>query len=292
VVRLVPVIGAWLIASAPAGAPAPRFSSPWRVVVAPARAAEETTPSTGIRKAAPAADEADDPRRREAARAFADGEAAFGRGDFADAAERFGRAHALSPHPWTLYNHAVSLRDAGESVAAWRAFAELAAIASTAEERAEAARERAALQDRVAIVQLHGPRDSVVCIDRDLVRVGADGRAEWIVDPGSHRLTTAAGSRMFAVQRGGAVRFEVEPPRRRRPLSRGWLVAAIVGSAGGLGGGVAAAALAEPRGAKAAAAVGASAAGTALVASIVALALVEREVKRERPAPLPCARDQ
>lgn len=289
---LVPVIGAWLIASAPAGAHAPRFSSPWRVVVAPARAVEATKPSTGIRKAAPAGDEADDPRRREAARAFADGEAAFERGDFADAAERFGRAHALSPHPWTLYNHAVSLRDAGESVAAWRAFAELAAIASTDEERAEAARERAALQDRVAIVELHGPADSALCIDRELVRTGADGRAQWIVAPGSHRLTTAAGSRAFAVQRGATVRLAVEPPRRRRPRVRGWLVAAIVGSAGGLGGGIAGAVLAEGRAAKSAAAVGASAAGTALVASIVALALVERDAKREKPTPLPCARGQ
>lgn len=280
------VIGAWLIASAPLQE-APQFSSPWRVVIAPARAAADHSKS-GIRKRTPSTDASHDPRRAEAARAFADGEAAFERGDFADAAERFGRAHALAPHPWTLYNQAVSLRNAGESVGAWRAFAELASIAQTDEERAEATRERAALRDRVAIVELHGPRNAAACIDRELVRLEDDGHAQWVVGAGAHRLTTTAESRSFTARPGGTVRLEVAPARRRAPAARGWLVAAIVGSAGGLGGGVAAAVLTEHRGAKTGAAIGASAAGTALVASIVALALVERDAKRVRPQPLPC----
>ena len=281
------LFGAWLFASTPI-LEAPQFSSPWRVVAAPADARDGTPAPSSIRKPTPASEDVDDPRRHEAARAFADGEAAFERGDFVDAAERFGRAHALSPHPWTLYNHAVSLRDAGDPVAAARAFAELAAIATTDEERAEAARERAALQGRIALVELHGAPEATVCIDRDRVTLDRRGRAQWIAAPGSHRLTTHAGARAFTTAAGGSMRLDVPAPRRRGPKARGWLVAAIVGSAGGLAGGTAAAVTSEPRGAKIAAAVGATAAGTALVTSIVALALVERDAKRERPAALPC----
>lgn len=275
------LVGAWWIAIA---SPPPLAMSPWWVT-APQAGAKADAP---IRRPEATPSDAEDPRRREAARAFADGEAAFEREDFVDAAERFGRAHALVPHPWTLYNHAVSLRNAGDDVAAWRAFGELESIATTDDERSEAARERAALRDRVALVELHGPARAVACIDRDRVALDDRGRATWIGRPGAHRLATHAGERTFTAAGGRTAKVDVAAPPRRAPKARGWLVAAIVGSAGGTGGAAAAAALADERDAKIAAAVGASTAGTALVASIVALAIVERDAKRRRPAPLPC----
>ncbi len=281
------LVGAWWIAIAPARpAELPLAMSPWWV--AAPQAAAGPRPDGPIRRPEAAPADAEDPRRREAARAFADGEAAFEREDFVDAAERFGRAHALVPHPWTLYNHAVSLRNAGDAVAAWRAFGELESIATTEEERTEAARERAALRDRVAVVELRGPADSVACIDRDRVALDRTGRATWIGRPGPHRLATHAGERTFTAAGGPGTRLDVAAPPRRAPRARGWLIAAIVGTAGGTGGAAAAAALTDDRDAKIGAAVGASTAGTALVASIVALAVVERDAKRRRPAPLPC----
>ncbi|HET6586101.1 MAG TPA: hypothetical protein VFG69_21735 [Nannocystaceae bacterium] len=268
-----------------AASPAP-LGSPWRVVAPRAPASDE--PRSLRKPAVVDADVANDPRRSEAARAFADGEAAFDRGDFDDAAERFGRAHALSPHPWTLYNEAVSLRHAGRAVAAWRAFAELERTAADPQERAEAKREREALRGRVAIVELSGAAHTPACIDGDRIELAADGRARWIGAPGTHRLVTRAASVDFTANAGAAKRLDVVPPRRRAPRARGWLIAAIVGSVGGLAGGTAAAVLADRRGARIAAGVGAGAAATALVGSIVALVVVEREAKRRRPAPLPC----
>jgi hypothetical protein len=277
------VLASWIVAVAPVHA-----SSPWRVV-APASATSSETPApSGIRRPRETDADAADPRRREAARAFADGEAAFERGDFADAAERFGRAHALVPHPWTLYNHAVSLRQAGELVAAYRAFGQLAEIATTDEERAEAQREQDALGDRVAVVELRGPGSGSACIDDQRVRLGPDGRARWIGRPGTHRLITHEGARDFTANAGAPSQLDVAPRKRRAPRARGWLVAATIGSAGALGGGTAGAVLADGRGAKASAAVAAGAGGIALVASIVALALVERDAKRRAADPLPC----
>jgi hypothetical protein len=294
------LLGACCIAIVPARAVETSLvASPWWVAAPPSESAsmpaEPPAPTRAGPIRRPEADpgDTDDPRRREAARAFADGEAAFEREDYVDAAERFGRAHALVPHRWTLYNHAVSLRNAGDPVAAWRAFGELESIATTDEERAEAARERAALRERIAFAELRGPADSVVCIDRDRVQLGRAGHAEWIGTPGRHELATHAGARPFDTAAGSITRLEVVAPKRRAPPGRGWLVAAIVGSAGGVAGASAAAALTDERDARIAASVGASLAGTALIASIVGLAVVEREAKRRRPPPLPCelARD-
>lgn len=279
------VIGASLFIGAPTPAP---LGSPWRVV-APRAASEGEERPRSIRKPAVTESElAGDPRRREAARAFADGEAAFDRADFDDAAERFGRAHALSPHPWTLYNHAVSLRQAGRAVEAWNAFAELERIATLPDERDEAKRERDALQDRVAVVELRGPASTSTCIDRESVRLGADGRARWAGAPGSHRLVTHATSVDFIAKAGAPMRLDVATPRRRGPRARGWLIAAIVGSAGAASASTAAAVLSDRRGARIAAGVGAGAAATALVGSIVALVIVERDAKRHRASPLAC----
>jgi len=267
-----------------------RLGSPWSVQrTSPAPVADEPPRPRMIRgQGDPSAADGSDPRRREAARAFADGEAAFDRGDYDDAAERFGRAHALSPHPWTLYNHAVSLRQAGRAVEAWRAFAELEAISQTDDERAEARREQAALRGRIAVVELRGAADAPVCIDHELVRLGPDGHARWVGTPGTHRLWSAASPRTFTVVEGDSTRIEVRPAKPRAPKSRGWLVTAIVGSSLGLGGAAAGAAIADDRRVQAVAGTAAVASAAALVASIVVLARTERAAKRVVPAPLPC----
>ncbi len=71
------------------------------------RAQTDDSPAAAERSAAEdpdAPDASDDASRKQAEDLFAEGEAAYQRGDFGDAADRFARAQALAPHPATLYN--------------------------------------------------------------------------------------------------------------------------------------------------------------------------------------------
>lgn len=228
-----------------------------------------------------------DAARREAAAAFADGEAAFERADYTVAAARFDRAHRLSPHQWTLYNLALSRARAGDSIGAWGAFDELSRIAAGAEERREAARERDALLPLLAIVTVRGPTGARACLDGAPIVVDDDGAVERVVVPGVHRVAPAPGSGEIDLRPGGRAELDATPREPPRDRVRPWLVVAAVGSAGALAGGTTAAVLADGRATRALAGVAAGAGALALGATVVALVRRGRE-RRAAPVALPC----
>ncbi len=255
-------------------------ASVWSVRTTVAREAE---PPSQLRRAGPHDAATSEAVRREAAAAFADGEAAFERGDYETASARFDRAQALSPHPWTLYNLALSHARAGHALAAWRAFDALASGAPGAPERGEAERERDALLPLLAQVHFHGS-GTRACLDGEPVRV-YDGAATRVVEPGLHRITTLAGDDNVALEPGTALRVDTTPPRRRVDAAVVWAGVGLGGGAVALGGGVAAAALAERPVAQGLAAVAAIGGTAAIVAGAVAIARHRRAQAAARAVP-------
>jgi hypothetical protein len=245
--------------------------------------------SIGWRVAAPEVAPEGDAARREAAAAFADGEAAFERGEYSLAAARFARAYALAPHRWTLHNLALSRARAGDSPGAWDAFDELVRTASDADERREAERERDALAPLVARIELRGASGRHACIDGRPVLVDADGIAWRTVRPGVHRIATVDRVEVRSIAGGSSARFDVDPvaPRDR---ARPWLIAGVVAAAGATGVAVSAAALADDARTRGLAGGAAAAAAMATSAMIVALVIRERRSGRRAPdAALDCS---
>ncbi len=218
--------------------------------------------------------------RREAAAAFADGEAAFEDGDYATAAEHFARAHALAPHAWTHYNLALSLARSGRSLAAFTAFDELARTATTDAERSEAARERDALRPLLAVLVIRGASRAEACVDGVRVRVGPEGRLDRLLAPGRHHLRTPTRDEALELAAGTTTEVHIEAARRARPRHRVWAGIALGGSSIALGGSAAAAGLATSVRTRTAASVAASAAGVALVGAIAGLVVAERNRRR------------
>ncbi|MBX7081175.1 MAG: hypothetical protein K1X88_18385 [Nannocystaceae bacterium] len=255
-------------------------ASVWSVRALPA---PESSPPSQLRRAAPQDAATTEAVRREAAAAFADGEAAFERGDYETASARFDRAQALSPHPWTLYNLALSHARAGHALAAWRAFDALASQAPGAPERREAERERDALLPLLAQVRFEGS-GTRACLDGEPVRVYG-GAATRVVEPGLHRITTLRGDDNVALDAGTTLQVDTTPPRRRADAT---VVLAAVGIAGGTiatGGGIPAAALAERPVAQGFAAVAAIGGTAAIVAGAVAIARHRRAQAAARAVP-------
>lgn len=226
--------------------------------------------------------------RREAAAAFADGEAAFEAGDYPTAAERFGRAQALAPHPWTLYNLALSLGRSGRSLEAFVAFEQLAEVAPTEAERSEAVREREALRPLLAALVLRGAPRAEACVDGVRVRVGPEGRIDRVLTPGRHRVRTPRRDETLELGPGTVTEIRVDAAARPRPRHRVWAGLAIGGSAAALGGSAAAAGLSSSSGPRVAAGVAAGAAGVALVGAIVGLVVAERSHRRSQLGELRC----
>lgn len=250
-------------------------ASPWAERVTWLRAA-----APALRPNAPG-DDADAAVRREAEAAFADGEGAFERGDYATASIRFARAQALSPHPYTLYNLALSQSRSGDPLGAFHSFDALRDAAATEAERSEAARERDALLPLLAIVEFDGPDGARACVDGVSLTLDADARRQ-VLAPGVHRVTTLRSDENLALTAGAHVHVDASAPRVRRDRRRLWAGLTIAGGTVAVGGGIAGAVLAErpvAQGLAAAAAVGGA---VAIVTAAVRLAHDRRDA---RPAP-------
>ncbi|MBK6917161.1 MAG: hypothetical protein IPH07_07160 [Deltaproteobacteria bacterium] len=273
---------AWTIALVLASLAAPRISaaSPWSVR---GPLAERAAPS--LRPSAPERDDTDLAVRREAEAAFADGEAAFERGDYATASVRFARAQALSPHPWTLYNLALSQSRSGDALAAFHSFDALSHAATTDGERTEAARERDALLPLLATVELGGPVGSRACIDGVALVIVEDQRRR-VLAPGVHRVTTMRSDDNLALAAGQRVHVDASAPRTRRDRRRAWAGLTIGGGVVAVGGGIAGAVLAERPVAQGLA--GAAAVGGAVAVIAAAVRLAHDTRNPAAPAVLHC----
>lgn len=269
----------------------PALASPWsiRTDAAESRAAPD---STGLRRPEIDEDSSADATRREAAAAFADGEAAFERAEYGLAASRFEHAHRLSPHQWTLYNLALSRARAGDALGAWRAFDALADGATTDAERREAERERDALVPLLAVVVVRGPFGARGCIDDVPVVLGAQRPLVRVVLPGIHRITTSARDEDIAIDAGSRVDVDATPRSGPRDAVRPWLLAATVASSVAIAGAAAGAVTASTRTTQGLAGAAAVAGGVALTAAIVALVRRSREQRTERSAFRCAAPDQ
>lgn len=253
------------------------LASPWAI----ASSSERGAPNGGLRRGGPSIDETADASRREAAAAFADGEAAFDRGEYELAAERFGRAHALLPHPWTLYNLALSRSRSGDVRGAWLAFDELGHRAATPEDRSEAQAERDALRPLLAFVQVHGDAGGIACIDGVQLELDARGEAEAVLVPGTHRLAAPKSDRTVELAAGTTTRLDARPAAQsHRPRARGWLIAASAMSGLALGGSIGAAAVTDAPLGRGLAGAAAGASAVALAGTIAALVIIGKRTAK------------
>ena len=260
----------------------PTRASPWAIEL------RGEAPRGGLRRGAPTIDESADASRREAAAAFADAEAAFDRGDYPLAAERFERAHALLPHAWTLYNLALSRARSGDPRGAWLAFDELGRRAPTEQERSEAKAERDALRPLLAFVHVQGEPSGRACIDGVEVALDRRGEAERVLAPGSHRLAGPKGEHAMALAPGSTTVLDARAAPAKKSKAKPWLVVATVFSGAALGGSIAGAATSDSKLGRGLAGGAAGASALALAGSIAALVIVHRG--GAKPATFTCAR--
>ncbi len=261
----------------------PVGASPWSVGAAMgARHAAEPEP-TDLRPAAPVDDASLDARRREAAAAFADGEGAFERGDYATAARRFAHAHGLSPHQWTLYNLALSRARAGDPLGAWESFDALASGEAEGGARSEAERERDALRPLLALVVVHGPAGARICVDGVPLVVDDDGVGERVVAAGVYHIETATRDDQVALAAGAHVDVDASTKPVVRDRMRPWFVVATIGGVAAAGGATAAAVLADRPAAQGAAGAAAVAGAVTVAATIGAWVRNGRERRAAEP---------
>lgn len=216
--------------------------------------------------------------RSEAAAAFATGEAAYRRGDYEMAADRFARAYALVPHPATLYNLGLAQSRSGDAVAAWRTFDRLSKEATTERERREAAAARDRLLPRVAIVRIEAPSGGSVCFDGDRVDL-AGPRDVVVTEPGPHRLHAGGAVTRLDLSAGEVQTIDLEailalarmqvPARAMVPL----LVTTVIGSGAATGLGITAATIEDADTTRGLATGAAIASGIAFGTAVTALVL-------------------
>lgn len=206
-----------------------------------------------------------DLRREQAAIAFAEGSAAFERGDAASALVAFERAHELVPHANVLSNIALCLAELGrhrEAIAALDAA--IARGELTAAERDVAAEHLGQSQRALAMVQVVADDAGTHLVEID-DRESCTTPCALALDPGPHRFVLVEGgaAQSLTLVSGTAARVRlvvpphVPPPRAspdlpapatRRPPhfgALGWIGVGLgaVGSAGVLGFGLRANAL-------------------------------------------------
>jgi hypothetical protein len=209
-------------------------------------------------------------RREQAAIAFAEGSAAFERGDAAAALVAFERAHDLVPHANVLSNIALCLADLGRHREAITALdAAIARGELTAAEREVAAQHLAQSQRALAMVQVVADDGGTHLVEID-DRESCTTPCALALDPGEHRfvlveggpaqsltLTSGTGARVRLVVPRGVTLPRVEPevpgpPTRRahhvgaqRFGALGWIGVGLgaVGGAGVIGFGLRANAL-------------------------------------------------
>src|SRR4051812_44389729 len=122
---------------------------------------------------------------KKAAKAFADGQAAFEAGDFRRAAGLFETAYAAKPHHSALWNAAKSWQRAGEDLTAVNLLERyLKEAPADAVNRAEANQALAAIEKRVGRIQLQIVTVSNAALDGAPAKEGLS-----YVAPGEHVLT-------------------------------------------------------------------------------------------------------
>lgn len=160
---------------------------------------------------------ADPPRSRSgsasnAARLFADGEKAFGAGDYLLAARLFEEAHALAPHADASWNAAQSWYRAGEQVRAANLFDRyLREAAPNAKDRDQATALMVELARRLGKIQVVARDVDELHVDDSVV-----SRSPVFVTPGQHMIWGKHGSRTVRVVRevraGESVSVVLEAP--------------------------------------------------------------------------------
>lgn len=227
---------------------------------------------------------------------FSEGEAAYERGDFDIAADRFAKAQAMAPHPATLYNLGMAQHRAGDCLAAYGTFERLGKVATTAVERAEARTAQQLVRRELSAVVVVVSPDVTVCFDdASLTGRGSmaqrSDRREQLTLPGRHSLRAYGQSIVVELRPGQTHMLWLDGwanVARRRPNSRqtAMVLAGVSGGAGavGLGMGIGAAVV-DSRGLRGtlglgAAIAGAVAFGTGLGAAIT----LRRGTQSERSA--------
>ena len=183
--------------------------------------------------------------RLEAAAEFSRGEAAYRRGEYTRATEHFARAHALAPHPATLFNLGMAQARSGEVVAAWHSFDGLSREAPTPEERREALAQREQLRPSVALLRVEAPPGSSVCFDTEPVML--DETPLVVTQPGEHALQVGRTALQIQLRAGETHTIDLDAHaklERTRATSRvvvPLLATAAVGAGAGVGLGIASA---------------------------------------------------
>jgi tetratricopeptide (TPR) repeat protein len=226
-------------------------------------------------------------RETEAAAAFAAGEGSYERGRYRDAARHFARAHALVPHPATLYNLGLAQARSGDPVRAWQTFDRLSTEAQSDNDRREAELAKQRLRGRVAVLDISAPSGTAVCIDGRLIDLGPDHHTEHVVEPGSHRLASDGVESRLDLEPGETRAVDLEASLaldRMRHTSRATtplLATSAIAAGAATGLGIAAATASSERTGRGLAAGAAVAGGIALGTAIAAIVV---HTRRNRPA--------
>ena len=147
--------------------------------------------------------------------------AAFERGDFRQAAQRFQEACLAAPHPATRYNEAMAWERAGEPARAADAYERVLASEGLDAERVRAARERLAeLERSLAVLSIRQPAGGAASVAH-VVDAGIPLRAH--LQPGTHevRIREASGNivvRSVEASAGKVVELVIEVAAAR-PVS-------------------------------------------------------------------------
>lgn len=214
-----------LSVASPASAAPPR-PGPKKPAPAPAAAAKAVAPDPsadadkegGADKGSDKAEESSD-ERKNAQRAFAEGQRAFKNRDFKHAAESFEVAYKSAPHPDALWNAARSWSRAGERTRAANLYAQyLEEAPPKARDRDSANDSLRELASQLARLEVHAS---------DVTDIKLDGapltRTTIYVTPGTHVLEGVHAGRSFTksqdVTAGTIVSVALIPPEEPRPTA-------------------------------------------------------------------------
>jgi tetratricopeptide (TPR) repeat protein len=229
-----------------------------RLLLSLALSTGATATATRLAHADPASAITAEDRARAAAK-FHEGEAAFKRHAYSEAADDFEAAYAIAPHPFALWNAADSREKAGDLARAANLCARyLRESPANDANRSEAAARLASLTPRLSRVTITAPGGDGATID------GAPAPSfELFVDPGDHlvaaKFPDGPAERRVSLVAGARASITLEPERARprpapfsamggerpdvifaarsqKPLGRGWIVggAAATAALGGL----------------------------------------------------------
>lgn len=227
--------------------------------------------------------------RIEAASAFANGEAAYQRGEYDRASAYFARAYELVPHPATLYNLGMAQVRSGDAVAAWTTFDRLAREASTEGDRRDAVTARERVRPSIALLHLQAAPGDSVCLDGERIAIDRSPRVVAI-PPGSHQLRFGESATRLDLSAGETQTIDLEAhaavERMRRPSRAMVPLLTTTAIGAGVATGLGLAAITVPRARTELAAGAAAASGVALGTAVAALIVRARtRPGRQRRAP-------